>query len=217
MINPANLEYGETFTLMQSLNRGAEFLMDATRYSNSPPVFLLNANRDKVDTSITGADNRYEIQQSDLPTAQALQKAGIHDVIVLSDRVMHDLIRVLQNYKNIGIGVCFTNGSTSELYEFRAQKWWEKLLAKYYDMEYRYEIVSMKRPPDCNFRPTQRCYKRGYGQTTLIKHYQTRILPMRTKEPDHGSGFDGFGTTRTRGGGFSFGGGSSGFGGGFSG
>ena len=73
----------------------------------SNPVFLLDYNRDDDRTQPTTVyDNRWNVAETDLPTAAYLKQNGIDKVLLISQGLVHDdIAHILSDYTDAGITV----------------------------------------------------------------------------------------------------------------
>jgi hypothetical protein len=82
-------EYVPTGALADALTSAGAQL---TPRPQGPPVFLLDAARmqSPANLNVLGYDNRWYVFRSDFPTAERLKQAGIHRLVVVTDRALSD-------------------------------------------------------------------------------------------------------------------------------
>lgn len=93
--------------IINALAAGAEILKHTDISANAPPAFLLDANRDEeLSESENIYDNRWRLDLDDMPDAAYMQKQGISNIIIWTDReVQGDLESILAGYRNHGIDI----------------------------------------------------------------------------------------------------------------
>lgn len=75
------------------------------------PVFLLDSNRIhrfKMKASIF--DNSWDIYDQDMPSAEYFLNHGIYNMIVRSEKIQNDVIKILYQFSRKGIKILFTKG-----------------------------------------------------------------------------------------------------------
>ena len=98
--------------IIEALAEGVGMLNSAPLCSDSPPVFLLDANRMKSRYTVPGSfDNRWSVFPQDMPSAAYLKSHGISHVIVRSALLEEDLSHILLRYKNEGIDISISDGN----------------------------------------------------------------------------------------------------------
>jgi hypothetical protein len=95
------------------LGWGAYLLKKLKRPPETPPVFLLNADRLDNSASSTAPgryDNRWAVVPQDMPSADFLKAAGINHVVVVSNGISDDLAHILYRYQEAKLDVKRTPG-----------------------------------------------------------------------------------------------------------
>ena len=89
--------------LGRALYSGADILRTMTLPADAPPVFLLDSNRLEGTRIPLSFDNRWCVFPQDMPSARYLKSKGIEKVILRSEKLLHDLSRVLYEYQEAGL------------------------------------------------------------------------------------------------------------------
>jgi hypothetical protein len=93
-------------TIAEALISGLDILRRRRLRPDSPPAFLLNADRmDNSERSLTPGnyDNRWCVVPQDMPSAEYLMAAGITQVLLVADKVRGDITHVLYRYQDAGL------------------------------------------------------------------------------------------------------------------
>ena len=92
---------------------GASILKDISLKQEAPPVFLLDSDRYKATLPGPGSfDNRWRLVPADMPSADFLAGQSICKVVVMPEKIQHDLVHVLFRYKEAGIEILTMNPET---------------------------------------------------------------------------------------------------------
>ena len=94
-----------------ALKWGSKELKKIDIAENAPPAFLLDSNRThrfKMDASIF--DNSWDLYAQDIPSAEYFLNNGIDKIIVRSETIQRDLVKILYKFQKKGIAILFTNG-----------------------------------------------------------------------------------------------------------
>ena len=89
--------------LGRALHSGADILRTMTLPADAPPVFMLDSNRLEGTRIPLSFDNRWCVFPQDMPSARHLKSKGIEKVILRSEKLLHDLSRVLYDYQEAGL------------------------------------------------------------------------------------------------------------------
>ena len=77
----------------------------------APPAFLLDSNRThRFKMNVSVFDNSWDLYEHDIPSAEYFLNGGINRIIIKSETIQKDLIRIFYNYQKKGIAFLFTNG-----------------------------------------------------------------------------------------------------------
>ncbi len=108
---PGAMALVENQGIENALIWGAKRLENMKIAHDAPPIFLLDSNRMhryKMNTSVF--DNSWDIYDQDIPSANYFLDHGITKIIVKSEKIQNDLIKILYKFQNKGIKIYFTNG-----------------------------------------------------------------------------------------------------------
>lgn len=101
----------ETHPLKSALQWGAAQLATISLPQNAPPAFLLDSNRiHRYKMSASVFDNSWDLYHQDIPTAEYFLQHEIHTLLIHSERVHKDLIKILSPFQKKGISIFFTTG-----------------------------------------------------------------------------------------------------------
>jgi len=108
---PGSIALVDNKDIEHALIWGAGELEKIVLSNNAPPVFLLDSkrtHRHKMNPSIF--DNSWDLYPQDIPTAEYFFKNGINNIIIHSDIIRKDLIKIFYKFQSKGIQFSFTNG-----------------------------------------------------------------------------------------------------------
>ncbi|MBI4651275.1 hypothetical protein HY745_08340 [Candidatus Desantisbacteria bacterium] len=93
--------------IIHALIKGTNVLRNISIIPDSPPVFLLDANRLQHDYAVLPGnfDNRWCVLPQDMPSANFLKQNGIKKVLLVSNEVQDDLSHILCRYQESDLDI----------------------------------------------------------------------------------------------------------------
>ena len=101
----------DSHTIEHALIWGALELEKLKIIKDAPPAFLLDSNRMhrfKMNASIF--DNSWDLYAQDIPSAEYFINNGINKIIIRSEVIQKDLVRILYPFQKKGITILHTTG-----------------------------------------------------------------------------------------------------------
>lgn len=90
---------------------GASELETLEIATDAPPAFLVDSNRThQFKMNVSMFDNSWDLYDQDMPSAEYFLSHGIHNIIVRSEKIQMDLIKILYKFSGKGIRILFTKG-----------------------------------------------------------------------------------------------------------
>ena len=104
----ANVDNG---MICRALLWGAKELQTITLANDASPAFLMDSNRMNRYKMEEGLfDNSWDIYPQDLPSADYYIRNNISKIIIITDKILKDINKILYDYQSKGIEIMITQG-----------------------------------------------------------------------------------------------------------
>ena len=97
--------------IQEALIWGASQLKKLKIHNEALPVFLLDSNRImRYKMSVSVFDNSWDLYDQDIPSCEYFLNNGIKRIVVRSEKIQRDLVKILYKFQKKGVTILLSNG-----------------------------------------------------------------------------------------------------------